>query len=131
MKKQKSFRPIQSTGWKSKSVYNGRSALDKLYDGNWEKYRLKFLRHNPTCYSCGSKALVVDHIQPHKGDEKLFKKLDNHLPLCHKCHNTITALFDKNYIKGNTIEPKLKWIAQNRINYQCDVRVKVLSEYGP
>lgn len=102
-----------------------------MYDRTWEAYREVFLRTNPVCYACGNKSWVVDHLRPHKGCEKLFKQLDNHIPLCNKCHNTVTALFDKNYIKGNTIEPKLKWLERMRIDYQCSVRVKVLPKYGP
>lgn len=129
MKKQSSFRPTHR-GVESQPKFNGRLHIDRMYDGIWEKYRMKFLEVNPNCYACGSKATVVDHIQPHKGDEKLFKKTDNHLPLCFKCHNTVTALYDKRYVKGNPIDPKLKWLAQMRINYNCTSRVKVLPVYG-
>lgn len=131
MQKPKSFRPkTKPEGWKSNQVFNGRLHLDRLYDHVWERYSKVFLSFNPNCYSCGSKSSVVDHIQPHKGDEVIFRKLDNHLPLCFKCHNTVTALYDKKYIKGHSVEPKLRWLAQQRINYQCTTRVKVLPEYG-
>jgi 5-methylcytosine-specific restriction endonuclease McrA len=109
--------------------FNGRQNIDDMYDSSWEKYRIKFLAVNPRCYSCGDKATVVDHVTPHKGDDKLFKQLDNHIPLCSRCHNTITTKFDRNYRVGSLIINKLKWITANRVRNLIDSRVKVLPKY--
>jgi 5-methylcytosine-specific restriction enzyme A len=69
------------------------SAAQRGYGVRWREYRLKFLMQNPVCVYCrdrkgiATKATVVDHIQPHKGDHRLFWKPDNHQALCAPCHN--------------------------------------------
>jgi 5-methylcytosine-specific restriction enzyme A len=90
----------------------------------WRQYKFRFLHHNPLCYMCESKATVVDHIVAHKGDKILFEKLDNHLPLCVRCHNTLTAKFDRNP-KTNPQE-KIAYIESHRTN---TFPVKVLPTY--
>ena len=102
---------------------------DNLYDRFWERYRLVFLRHNADCYSCDEKATVVDHLIPHKGDILLFKKLDNHIPLCKRCHDTITAKFDRIFKPGHPIGPKLSWINKMRSKKKELRPVKVLPSY--
>jgi 5-methylcytosine-specific restriction protein A len=40
-------------------------------------------------------ATVVDHIVPHRGDERLFwDSVNNWQSLCESCHNRATVLFD-------------------------------------
>jgi len=39
-------------------------------------------------------ALVVDHIQPHKGNDDLFWDASNWQSLCEACHNLKTATED-------------------------------------
>lgn len=128
MKKIKNYTP----GHKKDSVgisFNGRRHICLLYNHKWEKYREVFLKHNPHCYACGSKATVVDHIIPHQGDSKLFEKLDNHLPLCEKCHNTVTAYFDKKFKKGGTSKDKIEWMSWQRARLELKTKVKVLPKY--
>lgn len=127
MKKPTKFKPNNSS---SNFKFNGRAAIDRMYDREWELYSRLFLQINPTCYACGNKSQVVDHLTPHKGDEVLFKKTDNHIQLCVKCHNTVTSLFDKKYVKNNSIDPKLKWLSKMRIDYEVTCKVKVLPKYG-
>lgn len=127
MQKPKKFTPARNT---KAFKFNPTLDRDRMYDHEWEKYRTRFLSINSTCYACGTKASVVDHLIPHKGDETLFKKLDNHIPLCKRCHDTVTAYFDKNYVKNSSIEPKLKWLQKTRIDYCITSRVKVLPSYG-
>ena len=127
---QKTFKP----GFKSKDFgrkHNGRANIDAMYDKDWERYRKRFLAVNSECYACGSLAIVVDHLMPHQGDEKLFKKLDNHIPLCIVCHNTATSLFDKKYVRGNPIDKKIAWLNSNRFptDNWIPKKVRVLSSY--
>lgn len=113
-------------------VVTGREKIARMYDSAWEKYRKRFLEINSRCYCCGNVATVVDHLVPHKGDEKLFKQLDNHIPLCEKHHNTVTALFDRRYIVGDSIRSKLEWMASQRIVNDPENkfgRVRVLPSY--
>lgn len=130
MLKPKQFKP-NSGEWKSDRRFNGRAAIDNMYDDTWRKYALKFLEINKNCYSCGEKSQVVDHLLPHKGDQKLFEQTDNHLPLCHRCHNTVTALFDRHHKKNSKLNiDKLKWLAANRMRYCVATKVFVLPKYG-
>lgn len=57
---------------------------------------------------------MVDHLVPHKGDEKLFQASGNHIPLCAKCHNTVTGKFDYKYSTGGSIEEKTSWMNTER-----------------
>lgn len=102
-----------------------------MYDRDWERYRARFLAINPECYACAKPAVVVDHLKPHQGDQQLFEKLDNHLPLCISCHNTVTTKFDRQYRAGNPITDKIKWLNRNRIpgDGGNPRRVKVLPNY--
>ena len=72
-----------------------KSARERGYDAQWEKYRKEFLLQHPLCEDCLSKkilrtATVVDHIVAHKGDERLFWDEQNHQALCKQCHDMKT-----------------------------------------
>lgn len=69
------------------------------YGSRWQKARATYLKHNPLCASCEARgvlvvATVVDHIEPHKGDQAKFWNHDNWQPLCATCHNRKTASED-------------------------------------
>ena len=100
-----------------------------MYDKKWGHYRIRFLAVNKQCYACGKSSEVVDHLVPHKGCPVLFKDLHNHIPLCARCHNTVTTKFDRNFKKGDSMTPKIKWFVEERLFNEVDVRVKVLPEY--
>ena len=56
----------------------------------------RFLRRNPLCVECLKRgriapATVVDHIVPHRGDEKLFWDERNWQALCKACHDRKTG----------------------------------------
>ena len=125
MKRPKSFSPSRKSKGKK---FNGRLDRDMLYDSAWKRYRAIFLNVNKKCYSCSEEANVVDHIVAHKGCSKLFKDTKNHLPLCKKCHDIITALFDR-HEKPKVIE-KLEWIKKNRDDMSVKVTVKEVSTYS-
>lgn len=72
------------------------SAAARGYGASWRIARLRFLRNNPLCAECLRQAritpaTVVDHIIPHRGDERLFWNQDNWQPLCKCCHDQKTA----------------------------------------
>ncbi|WP_338034702.1 HNH endonuclease signature motif containing protein [Jiella avicenniae] len=69
------------------------TARQRGYDSKWERARAAFLAAHPWCRRCEAmgrlhRATVVDHIEPHKGDHKLFWKRSNWQPLCAPCHNS-------------------------------------------
>jgi 5-methylcytosine-specific restriction endonuclease McrA len=65
------------------------------YTRTWEAERRAFLKLNPTCCRCGEPASVVDHIKPHKGDDRLFWDRTNWQPLCRHCHNSAKQAQEK------------------------------------
>lgn len=111
--------------------FDGRKRINDMYDERWNAYRRRFLAINCECYACGKPATVVDHLKPHQGDEYLFKKTDNHIPLCVVCHNTVTAKFDMRYVAGNPITDKIQWLNRKRIpgGEWNPKKVKVLPSY--
>lgn len=72
---------------------------DALYKtAEWQGLRRVILSMSPVCRMCLSdsgvytEAKVVDHIEPHRGDPKLFWDKENLQPLCKPCHDAKTAL---------------------------------------
>jgi 5-methylcytosine-specific restriction endonuclease McrA len=69
----------------------------RLYnDPRWFKTRQRFLRDNPVCVMCrqegrSTRATVVDHVRPHKGDERLFWDVSNYQALCKLHHDSVKA----------------------------------------
>lgn len=82
------------------------------YGSRWQRERKAFLSlpHNQFCIRCKRRGLlnagtmrmdgtletsrrriglVVDHIIPHKGDQRLFWDQDNWQPLCHDHHDIV------------------------------------------
>jgi 5-methylcytosine-specific restriction enzyme A len=56
----------------------------------------EFLWRRPWCVGCLAigvkrKATLVDHIVPHRGDQKLFWDAANWAALCKRCDDTKTA----------------------------------------
>lgn len=77
--------------------YNRRANQPKAHphlhlynDSRWAKMRSRTLRAKPLCAVCGKLAADVDHIQPHRGDPKLFFDLGNIQPICKPCHKSKT-----------------------------------------
>lgn len=122
MKKTKTFNPNRP---KAGREFNGRAHIDELYKtSQWINYSKRYLKINPRCYACGKPSEVVDHIKVHKGDKLLFEKADNMIPLCHKCHNTATALFDRHPIQK--LFDKYNWLSRSRKNNMIDFKVMVV-----
>jgi hypothetical protein len=121
LKKPKVFIP---TTFNPKKTFNGRSHIDALYKGEWAEYSREFLKMNPRCYACGAVSEATDHIKVHLGDLVLFTQRENHIPLCHKCHNYITAKFDRK--TPQDITGKLKWLGSNRLRNGLSFPVKVI-----
>ena len=66
------------------------------YDARGRKARSLFLKAHPLCAECQKEgrltpATVVDHIIPHRGDQKLFWDEANWQPLCEQHHNRKTG----------------------------------------
>jgi len=72
----------------------------KLYRSRrWQAERLAFLREQPLCVDCEAHGVirpanVVDHIDPHRGDEAVFWDTNRWQALCASCHSRKTAKSD-------------------------------------
>lgn len=71
-----------------------RTTTARGYSKRWEQARELFLMENPLCAYCQKQgrtepATIVDHITPHKGDERLFWDKGNWQALCKFCHDSV------------------------------------------
>ena len=78
-----------------------RSAGKRGYGSRWQRESKQFLQSHPLCAECMkqgryTKATVVDHIKPHRGDPKLFWDRTNWQSLCKPCHDDKTWNEDSN-----------------------------------
>lgn len=68
-----------------------------LYGYRWQRARERYLRAFPLCRQCDADgngptaATVVDHIEPHRGDTRLFWLTANWQSLCKPCHDAKTG----------------------------------------
>ena len=72
-----SFKGLGSEKHKAMHPEEVRSASGREYGSAWQKASKAFLQAHPLCEECKQqekyvKATVVDHIIPHRGDEKHF-----------------------------------------------------------
>ena len=83
--KKKQYQSQRNNSWQY--LYNS---------GRWRKQRRFFLINHPLCVyhltqGVSVEATVVDHIIPHKGDERLFWDHNNWQALCKWCHDVKTS----------------------------------------
>ena len=121
----KSFKPKKAKTKKKFSLNKRDSSTRRGYDKSWSKYRFRFLHHNPLCYCCGEKAAVIDHIRAHKGNQELFWNQHNYMPLCKRCHDTITGKFDRH--NPPKTEEKIEWVKKERDKNNITIKVKIVS----
>ena len=81
--------------WSHDALRGGTS--ERGYDSRWRAARKLYLRKHPLCAACRranilTPATVVDHIIPHRGDERLFWDEANWQPLCKPCHDYKTGM---------------------------------------
>jgi len=79
---------------------NRANAAGRGYDNRWRTARNRFLKANPLCVRCKeksklTKATIVDHIKPHRGDKILFWDESNWQALCKRCHDKKTMTEDR------------------------------------
>jgi len=76
-----------------------RPAGARGYGSRWQKASKRYLQAHPLCVRCAAKgkytrATVVDHIVPHRGDRRLFWDESNWQALCKPCHDKKTFTED-------------------------------------
>jgi 5-methylcytosine-specific restriction enzyme A len=72
------------------------SAARRGYGGRWRRARATYLARHPLCVQCQAEGHIepsttVDHVVPHRGDQKLFWDEANWAALCKRCHDAKTA----------------------------------------
>ena len=92
-----------------------KSSTERGYTWAWQKARVKFLREHPLCVMCEDEqkltpATVVDHITPHRGDQKLFWDESNWQPLCAPHHDSDKQLWEKSRAERTKFTPDGKVI---------------------
>ncbi len=80
--------------WSGDRLRGGADA--RGYDTRWRTARKRYLSYHPLCVECLKEkkltpATVVDHIVPHRGNQKLFWDENNWQPLCKGCHDRKTG----------------------------------------
>ena len=100
--------------------HTARQKWHHLYNTRWQRTRSAYLSRNPLCQYClqvgrVTQATIVDHVIPHKGDEKLFWDAENYRGLCKLCHDSTKAEEEnKGYAQGcgqdgMPVDPKHPW----------------------
>ena|SRR5687767_5225131 len=101
------------------------SARRRGYDNAWDKAAKLYRRANPLCVGCLAlgriePATLVDHIEPHKGDQARFNDQANWQSSCKWHHDSIKkqleALFERNAIPAAELKldsPKAISLSRN------------------
>lgn len=80
----------------------GRSIFTPMYqEPEYRRQRAAFLLAHPLC-GCGSRATVLDHVVPHRGDRRLFMDQANWSAVCKRCHDRKTGRLDGGF--GNEVK---------------------------
>jgi len=106
------------------------SSSSRGYNYRWQKARDSYLRSHPLCVRCNEQgrieaASVVDHIQPHKGDQSLFWDQANWQALCKTCHDSYKKRLElSGQVRGCTtdglpIDPKHHWNRKTTHSMAC------------
>jgi len=63
------------------------------YTYRWQQFSAAYLMEHPLCSApgCLNPATVVDHVIPHRGDDRLFWDYGNLASLCKLCHDRKTG----------------------------------------
>lgn len=100
--------------WRTKE----QTAAQRGYGYRWQKARIQFLSSHPLCVACQADgrvtaATVVDHIEPHRGDQTKFWDEANWQPLCASCHGRKTVAEGGQPLGYSIYRPD--WIAVPRV----------------
>lgn len=89
-----------------KRLYDAaRPSRSPIYGRRWRALRAAYLASHPLCEcGCGRGAEVVDHIEPHNGDERLLFAWSNLQAMTKQCHDRKTAARDGGF--GNPFRSK-------------------------
>lgn len=89
------------------------SARQRGYTAAWDREAKAFKAAHPLCLGCAavgrvSPATVVDHIVPHKGNERLFWDRANWQPCCGWHHDVVKKRLEERYLCGEASAADLR-----------------------
>ncbi len=89
------------------------SARERGYDARWDQAAIRYRHHNPLCIGCqavgGVQATtLVDHIVPHRGDDRLFWDEANWQPCCGPHHDIVKQKLELLFSQGQANESDLR-----------------------
>jgi 5-methylcytosine-specific restriction enzyme A len=89
-----------------------RNATERGYGRRWKTAAALFLRRHAWCDGCAvigvrRQAELVDHIVPHRGDQRLFWNTNNWQASCAWHHNSIKAELERLYAAGKITSSEL------------------------
>lgn len=78
------------------------SAAQRGYDSRWSAEAVAYKRQHPWCLGCAATGLrvatvVVDHIDPHRGDRAKFIDPNNRQPACDWHHRAIKPMLEARF----------------------------------
>lgn len=91
---------------------NRPSARKRGYDARWEATAERYKENHPWCLGCTAigvsrRTEVVDHIVPHRGNQKRFWDANNWQPACAWHHNAIKPGLERQYREGKLTASEL------------------------
>lgn len=80
---------LGTSGWRT----SGMTTAERGYGARWQRARKRHLQAHPLCVMCQAQgrvtaATVVDHKEPHRGDDRLFWDETNWQSLCAHHHSS-------------------------------------------
>ncbi|KFL27041.1 holin [Devosia sp. 17-2-E-8] len=104
----------QPTRQVQRKAYDDRrgSATSRGYDSRWRKASRTFLLRHPLCLGCEAAGLVteaalVDHVEPHRGDQSKFWDTRHWQPCCRWHHDVVKqrleVMWDRGQITTNDL----------------------------
>lgn len=87
--------PQRAESLENRAKRRRETSANRGYDYRWQRARAAWLTEHPLCNICWqaeqtTAATVVDHVIPHRGDERLFWDPNNWQSLCKTCHDAKT-----------------------------------------
>ena len=81
------------------------SARRRGYDGRWDKAIASFRQHHPWCLGCAALGKrkpteVIDHVEPHGGDQAKFWNSALWQPACRWHHDVIKLRLERLFKQG-------------------------------
>ncbi len=75
------------------------------YDNRWDRAAATFKQRHPYCLGCAATGRqtnteVVDHVEPHKGDQTKFWDTSRWQPACAWHHNAIKPEMERMFLLG-------------------------------